>query len=315
MLCLRHSIAGLLWLMHLRTIPAGASGAVRLRERPLAMTKALNAISWLIFMVWAGVATAQDVVGEVISVAEGARLERDGRQFAMAPKVSILSGDAITTNGSGTVQLQFLDATRVVIGPNSQFVARDIRMRRNGRAQRFAVNTVGGTFRFLSGNSAKNVYDIRTPSATMGVRGTQFDFSVERRTDTSLVMYDGEVQMCGAGRVCYAVSGSCATIRAGAGGVNPNPVEDGAKAALLRRQFPFTQSQNRLGGGFRTSLLGCGPDDDDNPRVVPTRVERVPPPPPGQVVTPLQAGGPPDGDDGGSTGGGSGGGGGPRSGP
>ncbi|MEL7107277.1 MAG: FecR domain-containing protein [Pseudomonadota bacterium] len=284
------------------------------------MTRALKAISWLVLMVWAGVAAAQDVVGEVVTVAEGARLERDGRQFAIAPKVSILSGDAITTNGSGTVQLLFLDQTRVVVGPNSQFVARDIRMRRNGRAQRFAVNTVGGTFRFLSGNSAKNVYDIRTPSATMGVRGTQFDFAVERRNDTSLVMFDGEVQMCGAGRVCYAVSGSCATIRAGARGVNPDPVEDGAKAALLRRQFPFTQSQNRLGGGFRTSLLGCGPEDDDNPLLRPTRIERVAPPPPGQVVTPVQAPASGDGDNGGSTsgggsGGGGGGGGGPRSGP
>lgn len=283
------------------------------------MTKALTAVSWLVVLVWAGVAAAQDVVGEVVTVAEGARLERDGRQFAMAPKVSILSGDAITTNASGTVQLQFLDETRVVIGPNSQFVARDIRMRRNGRAQRFAVNTVGGTFRFLSGNSAKNVYDIRTPSATMGVRGTQFDFAVERRTNTSLVMFDGEVQLCGAGRVCYAVSGSCATIRAGAQGVNPDPVEAGAKAALLRRQFPFTQSQNRLQGGFRTSLLGCDPGDDDNPRLQPTRVERVAPPPPGEVVTPLRAAGPDDGDGapsgGGSSGGGNGGGGGPRSGP
>lgn len=281
------------------------------------MTKALKAISWLFLMVWAGAAAAQDVVGEVVSVAEGARLERDGRQFALAPRVSILSGDAIVTNGSGTVQLQFLDETRVVVGPNSQFVARDIRMRRSGRAQRFAVNTVGGTFRFLSGRSSSQVYDIRTPTATMGVRGTEFDFAVERRTDTSLVMYDGEVQLCGAGRVCYAVSGSCATVRANASGVNPDPVVDTAKQALLRRQFPFTQSQNRLGGGFRTSLLGCGPADDDNPRVQATRVERVPAPPPGRVVTPVQAIGPDDDDDTGpSTGGsGGGGGGGPRSGP
>lgn len=235
-------------------------------------------------------AFAQTVVGQVVTVADGARLERGGKPFRLAPEVSILSGDAIRTNGSGTVQLLFRDKTRIVIGPNSEFIATDIRMSRNGRASRFAVNTVGGTFRILSGNSAKRAYAFTTPTTTMGVRGTTFDFAIDPRTNTSLVTFSGEVQLCGAGRRCFAISGSCATIRASRNGVDPNPLEANNKVALLRQQFPFTQSQGALGRDFRTSLLGCDPDDDDDPRVRPAKVTRVPTPPPGQVVTlPQQA--------------------------
>lgn len=230
--------------------------------------------------------SAQQVVGEVVTVSEGARLERGGRQFAIAPDVSILSGDLIVTNTTGTVQLVFRDETRVVIGPGSRFLAEEIRMRRGGRAQQFTMNTLGGTFRILSGDSAKRVYGIRTPTTTMGVRGTQFDIAVDGDTTTAMVTFDGEVQMCGAGRRCYAVSGSCTTIRAGSRGVDPNPLEDDEKIALLRRQFPFTQSQGRLGDTFRTNLAGCGGPDDDGP-VRPARVVEVPPPPPGEFVTPL----------------------------
>lgn len=224
---------------------------------------ALRGLAVLAALVVALPAVAQSVVGEVVSVTEGARLDRDGQRFRLAPEVSILSGDTIVTNGTGTVQLLFRDDTRVVVGPDSQFVASDIRMRRSGRASRFTVATVGGTFRFLSGDSARRVYDIRTPTATLGVRGTEFDFALDRSRNTAMATFDGEVQMCGAGR-CFGVSGSCATIRASARGVDPRPIEADAQIALLARQFPFTQSQGGLGEGFRTNLAGCN-DNDPNP--------------------------------------------------
>lgn len=255
--------------------------------------------------------SAQEVVGAVVSVEGGAQLTRDGDLFRLAPDVSILSGDTIATGATGTVQLAFRDDTRIVIGPGSQFIATDIRMRRSGRANRFTVATVGGTFRFLSGDSAKRVYDIRTPTATMGVRGTQFDFALDRRGDTTLVTFLGEVELCGTGRRCYAVSGSCATVRAGARGVEPTPIEESAQVSLLRRQFPFTQSQDQLGGAFRTSLAGCDDNDGSGATVRPAVVRDV-------TRAARSSGGSDsdDDDDSGSSGddGGGSGGGGPRSG-
>ncbi|MDJ1007586.1 MAG: FecR domain-containing protein [Paracoccaceae bacterium] len=261
----------------------------------------LAALAALLFAI---PAAAQEVVGTVVGVTEGARLDRDGERFALAPEVSILSGDIILTDATGTVQLLFRDETRVVVGPGSQFVAADIRMRRSGRAQRFTVATIGGTFRFLSGNSAGRVYDIRTPTATMGIRGTAFDFALDRRRDTTLVTFLGEVQICGAGRRCYAVTGSCATVRAGAGGVDPRPIEAEDQTALLDAQFPFTRSQEALGAGYRTDLAGCRDGDGEDGAVRPAVVRAVSPVPP---TRPPQGSGRDDdgGGGGGATGGGS----------
>lgn len=238
----------------------------------LALARGLLALALALSSV-AGPATAQEVVGSVASVIEGARLERGGNAFGMSPEISLLSGDVIRTDATGTVQLLFRDDTRIVVGPNAVFVAADIDLRRNGRARRFAVNAFGGTFRFLSGNSADRSYDIRTPAATMGIRGTEFDFSVDRRTEaTALVTHDGEVRFCGAARRCFDVSGGCATIRASRAGVDPTPLVSDAKTALLREQFPFTQSQESLQQRFRTRLAGC---DDDDSNAAPVRIRAV----------------------------------------
>ena len=44
---------------------------------------------------------------------------------------------------------------------------------------KFAVNALSGTFRFITGGSDHSAYTINTPTGTIGVRGTAFDFRVD----------------------------------------------------------------------------------------------------------------------------------------
>ena len=69
-----------------------------------------------------------------------------------------------------------------MVGPNSTLVLDRFLMRGGNRPQKFSVDALRGTFRFISGNSAKNAYDIQTANATIGIRGTGFDFSSGRTT-------------------------------------------------------------------------------------------------------------------------------------
>ena len=87
-------------------------------------------------------------------------------------------GDVITTGATGQVQLLFQDETKIAIGANSQLVIESILFNSSGTASDFTVNAVQGAFRFFSGKSEKSTYAIRTPKATMGIRGTVFDFTV-----------------------------------------------------------------------------------------------------------------------------------------
>lgn len=117
-------------------------------------------------------------VGQVVSISQNAFVERNGQRRPLAQGASVSMGDAITTDASGQVQLLFQDETRIAIGVNSHLVVESILFDSANTASEFTVSAVEGAFRFLSGNSAKSAYSLRTPNGTMGIRGTEFDFTV-----------------------------------------------------------------------------------------------------------------------------------------
>src|SRR6185503_9239059 len=80
-------------------------------------------------------------------------------------------------------------------------------------AKEFSINAVQGTFRFITGVSAKNAYSIKTPSATIGVRGTEFDFTVDQ-AGTHVGLWGGSIRLCNTGtpRRCTEVSGQCSVV-------------------------------------------------------------------------------------------------------
>ena len=135
------------------------------------------------------IATATEVAPRTfVKPADSGRrvLEVDGALF---------SGETITTNRTGTAVLQFNDRTMITVGPNAKLELDDIRMSSSTRASRFVVSTVRGSFRFVSGRSSKRAYAIQTPTATLGIRGTDFIIRVTRR-GTQVEVEDGEVNFC-----------------------------------------------------------------------------------------------------------------------
>jgi hypothetical protein len=77
-------------------------------------------------------------------------------------------------------------------------------------AQAVSVNFARGAFRFATGASEKRAYQLRTPIATIGVRGTVLDIRSEAGR-TTVVLIEGQAQVCassakarsaGGGRPC-----------------------------------------------------------------------------------------------------------------
>jgi hypothetical protein len=155
---------------------------------------------------------ALSATGETVAVVQRAVINSDGTTVTLNVGQPVALGDTIATGDSGEAQIIFPDQTRIVVGPNSQLSITRLLFRDNGTARRLSVNAVRGTFRFLSGESPSRAYNIRTPTATMGVRGTAFDFAVEGGDDTDLVVYSGRVQFCARGR-CARVPGGCQAVR------------------------------------------------------------------------------------------------------
>jgi hypothetical protein len=216
-------------------------------------------LAWLSLSVcfWAGVPAWAEVVGKVTNVTQGATVTQFEVTKRLALKADISTGDLLKTDAVGQLQIAFVDRTRIVVGPSSELLIEDITLSGGKRASQFAIQALGGTFRFLSGRSAKTAYKIRTPTATMGIRGTEFDFSIDNRRLTNLVTFSGQVRICTRNNRCARVSGGCAVVTATRRTIK-QPRDDEAKISLLRENFPFVVSQETLDQSYRVQVEGCG---------------------------------------------------------
>jgi hypothetical protein len=242
-------------------------------------------------------ALAADPIGEAVAVAGSPT--SSGR--ALSAGAAIYENDRIVT-GRGNVQILFIDDTKLVVGPNSNLVIDRFLMRGGNRAQKFSVNALRGTFRFISGDSAKNAYDIKTANATIGIRGTAFDFSSGR--ETLVAVLEGGVRLCARGS-CETIPEGC-----GVGRARSNDVDQlgGRTKSVALRQLPYIVNQGSLNRGFRLNTRSCR----SSLGLLPTLQNNNQ----GQDAGPQNSGpaggggpsGPGDGPDGGGTGGGTGGG-------
>lgn len=133
-------------------------------------------------------ANAQEGIGEAKAVVDVATATGQVGDRGLEVGSPVYMGDEVRTDGQGEAQLLFQDGTRMVVGPNSSLVLDEFVFRSQAQENSFAVRALGGTFRFISGEQPKDAYLIQTPSATIGVRGTVFDFSVTaQQTDVILL--------------------------------------------------------------------------------------------------------------------------------
>lgn len=198
-------------------------------------------------------ALALDPAGSAVDVLPAATGALDGTTIDLTKGDSIYMGQQIVTGPNGQVQIIFADDTHLVVGPSSTLVIAEYLMRNAGSASKFVVDALGGTFRFATGNSAKNAYEIRIPTGTIGVRGTRFDFDVDRQNngETSIVLYEGAVEMCATGEDCVQLSEVC--------GVGVIPDQDTAevfkradqRAYKAKASFRYLLDQTPLRSDFR----------------------------------------------------------------
>lgn len=214
------------------------------------------AAAWICSVVFPGAALSD--VGEAVSVIQPARLKSGTVTATLHEGRQVLVGDIVATGDGGRVELVFQDETRIVVGPNSQLTVRQMLFRNNGKAKRFGIDAVSGTFRVLTGNSPKRAYRFRTPTATMAVRGTQFDFAYDRTTrDSAAVVHDGLILMCASRTRCTEIPAGCNVVYINAEQNFSQPLTRGELAETLQHLFPYATDDSQLGGAFQAPIGKC----------------------------------------------------------
>ena len=207
---------------------------------------------------------AHAAIGTAVSVAPSATNSRGGASRPLAAQDPLEQNDRIRTTGQGAVQTRFNDDTILTIGPNSEVVL-DRYVFDGSRARNVTVQVVRGALRFVSGKSPSEVYQIKTPVATIGVRGTAINMLYE---GGRLIMETP----AGLSTICLAGTSNCrdlaaggAALSIGAGGFSPASAADTARMnrAIQLAQIQLAQQGGGQGGTGKGSGNNNGSDTSD----------------------------------------------------
>ena len=232
-----------------------------------------------------GQAAGEPAIAKAVDVRPEATGLFNGATIVLSAQDDLYEGQKITTGAQGQVQIVFADDTRMVVGPGSSLIIEKYLMRNGGTASQFAVSALGGTFRFITGKSAKTAYKIDTPTGTIGVRGTKFDFTVKKKK-TKIILFDGEVTFCSDSGGCKPVKGKCDV---GEGDTSDTQITKHGNAD----DFIYVKSQRSLGSSFKVSGAGaCGSTSQETAKQVekpdlPEKPPAKPDPVPDPVPDPL----------------------------
>jgi hypothetical protein len=170
----------------------------------------------------------------------------------------VFMGDEVRTDPNGRAQIRFVDDTKLVVGPNSRIEIDSFVFDADRTASKVGIDVVKGAFRFISGTSPSQAYSIRTPTMTIGVRGTVFDVAVRAGGESAIALYEGAARVCDAGGQCIDIQGGCTIVVVPPGG-GLSPLGAGAeRRRRLAAFFPFASQQQGLAPGFRVDASACG---------------------------------------------------------
>ena len=121
-------------------------------------------------------------VGEVTEqIGQDASISRDKDTIVVGKGTGINMNDTITTS-KAKLNLTFEDNTKVAMTQQSKLVIDDFVYDPNSGTGTLAMNVAMGTVRYASGAISKNSREnvrLRTPTATISVRGTDFTMTVD----------------------------------------------------------------------------------------------------------------------------------------
>jgi hypothetical protein len=148
------------------------------------MSTRARILSGFILVVAAMAAWSQAATAQKIGVDSAVRNDVSGIQGGAARPLSngsdVSANERIRTGQQSTAQLLFLDQTSLSVGAQSEVVLDRFVYDPNRGNGKVVINAGVGAFRFVSGAQKSSSYEIRTPVATIGVRGTVIHWIVKQ---------------------------------------------------------------------------------------------------------------------------------------
>ena len=185
-----------------------------------------------------------DAIGSAVVVVNlvTAQLEKsDQRKLATGDDVRQQELIEVSPDGRGEFKLR--DQTKLALGPGSQLLLDRFIYDPDISGGAIVLNLAKGAFRFITGVAAKPAYVIRTPTASITVRGTIFDVYVQADGMSWLLLIEGAVEVCNENGKCRVLDEPGKLIRItpdGSIGIPVNWTElPGRQETKFESAFPF----------------------------------------------------------------------------
>ena len=124
--------------------------------------------------------SAWAIAGKIQNVIGTARISKHtGQEYPAIKGDNLYEGDTVATGSNSNVQIRMVDEALIWLRPNTEFKITKYRSTQHGHPQNeAAMRLLAGSMRTVTGVIGKtnpSDYKLSTPSATIGIRGTEFD--------------------------------------------------------------------------------------------------------------------------------------------
>ena len=129
-------------------------------------------------------------IGDVIIQKGNAVIEQQGEEKVSIEGLDVFSYDVVKT-GDGRTAIEFVDETRVDVTEHSKLIIDEFVYDPANDLGSISIKASLGTIRYASGQIAKNYaqnVNIKTPTATIGVRGTDFSMTVDEIGGSTIIL-------------------------------------------------------------------------------------------------------------------------------
>ncbi len=199
-------------------------------------------------------------IGTVASLEGQAEIGRGGTWQPAAIGAAIHTKDEVRTGTPGRLRIVFQDDSVITVSDGSHLVIDEQVFDSNRGVARSLFELLRGKVRSLVGeyyHTAGNQYEVKTPTAVCGVRGTEFVMSFDADTETTEVVgLSGRVEVHSildpTGPGVLITAHEATTVRRGGFPAPPRRVEE----TMFRQRLEGIQF---VGGGRMESLVAGNP--------------------------------------------------------
>lgn len=150
-------------------------------------------------------AASGDSIGDARTIVSVVKADFEKQERDLSVGDNVRQNEVIEVSADGKGEFRLNDDTKLALGPGSRLVLDKFVYDGDKKAGSIVLDLTKGAFRFITGVASKPTYLIRTPNASITVRGTIFDLFILPDTTVWLLLHQGAIEVTSSKNVCHVL--------------------------------------------------------------------------------------------------------------